>query len=145
MSVQGQRRKILIVDDSEVCLDLARLALEERGHEVVTLTTPLGFSSMLSRERPDLALVDVLMPALQGHQLIEIAKRYALPHCPLVLFTSRPEKELAALASSCGAAGYIVKTSDWEAFVRAVETYLDRAGRGATEVPPRPLARCRSG
>ena len=61
---------------------------------------------------------------MQGNQLIEIAKRYALPRCPLVLFTSRPEKELAALASSCGAAGYIAKTGDWDAFVDAVEQYL---------------------
>ena len=58
--------KILLVDDSEFCRDMARLMLSPAGFTVLTIDSPLGFSKTLLQEKPDLALVDVTMPALNG-------------------------------------------------------------------------------
>jgi CheY-like chemotaxis protein len=119
-------QSILVVDDSEICREAVRATLEERGYRVVTVDGPIGFCSILSRERPDLVLLDVLMPALRGDQLVVITRQFRLHRCPLVLFSSLPRDELRRLAGVCGAAGYITKTEDKGALVRAVESFLRR-------------------
>jgi DNA-binding NtrC family response regulator len=123
------RQKILIVDDSDLCRDLTRAMLEQYGYEVVTLDSGLGLSRALSKERPHLVLVDVSMPALSGHQLIEVARQNKLHRCPMVLFSDRPALELSALANKCGAAGFIPKTGNALALAQSVGRFLGGATR----------------
>ena len=106
--------KILILDDSEVLLAVARASLEAVGHVVVTRDSPIGFSAMVQSERPDLALIDVLMPALAGPRLVEIVRplqgrRYSAGAL-LVLHSGILESELQRMTRECGADGYIVKS-----------------------------------
>jgi CheY-like chemotaxis protein len=115
------RHKILVVDDSTIALELARIRLEEAGFDVETLDSPFGFSAALRSQKPDLVLLDVSMPALQGDRLLQIAHRNVNPSqrgatasqgsCPVVLYSDRPEQELAALAHACGADGYVRKVT----------------------------------
>lgn len=112
--------KVLLVDDNEISLTIARAALEAAGLRVVTLDTPLGFNAAVLAERPDLALVDVSMPALSGDRLVSIARRHdararglgveRLPKCLLVLYSHMGGEELAALAQRCGADGFLPKS-----------------------------------
>jgi CheY-like chemotaxis protein len=118
------RRKIMLVDDSEIVRDMVRLTLGEHGYEVVTLDGPFGFSRALLDERPDLVLMDVTMPALRGDRLAEVAQRSALHSCPIVLFSTHPDEELTALAAECGAAGYIRKTGNAELLLREIERII---------------------
>ncbi|MBI5478746.1 MAG: response regulator [Deltaproteobacteria bacterium] len=127
----GKRLKVLIVDDSELCRELTRAVLEERGYEVVTLDGPFGFSRVLNQEKPDVALVDIRMPALEGDKLVEIVSRHELHRCPIVLFSDRSEDELARLARLCGAAGFVHKSGDGEMLVHAIERSLRGPGAGA--------------
>jgi two-component system, OmpR family, response regulator len=117
-------RKILVVDDSEFSREVTREMLEERGFEVVLLASTLGLSSTLSLEKPDLVLLDVEMPALPGDQAVAVALRHALHRCPILLYSGRPPSELESLARSCGAQGFISKTSDADALVGAILPYL---------------------
>lgn len=121
-----KKRRILLVDDSEIVRELVKATLEDAGYEVHTHASPFGFSSTVMRGTPDLVLLDVNMPALSGDKLAEIAVRNQLvgPHCPLLLFSDRPPHELAALAARCGANGYIHKTNDSQALIQAVGRYL---------------------
>lgn len=122
------RIKILLVDDSEICRDTSRMMLEQAGFDVVALESPLGFSKALLKEKPDIALVDVGMPALQGDQLVSYARRHgAKQRCPILLFSAQPERKLAALVESCGADGYIKKSDDWPQMVRSILAYRSRA------------------
>lgn len=122
------RMKILLVDDSEICRDTSQMMLEAAGFEVVALSSPLGFSKALLKEKPDIALVDVGMPALQGDQLVSYARRFgAKQGCPIVLFSAQSEPKLAALVETCGADGYIKKSDDWPATVRAILSYKSRS------------------
>ena len=73
--MSAKQIRVLIVDDSEICCETAKLMLEEEGLEVFTLSTPIGFSANLQNLRPDIALVDVAMPAMRGNQLVDIANR----------------------------------------------------------------------
>ncbi len=117
--------KILVVDDSEFSREVTREMLQMHGFTVVLLESSLGMSTVLSREKPDLVLMDVEMPALEGDKAVAIARRHALHHCPIVLYSGRPPSELDALARGCGANGFVSKTSDADALASAVRRFLN--------------------
>ncbi len=127
------KQKILIVDDSEIALDLARLRLEEAGFEVATLNSPFGFSAELNAQNPDLVLLDVSMPALQGDRLLQIAQRHVKAksgrRCPVVLYSDRSEEELRELARSSGADGYVRKSANFEIVIIAIRKLLKSVPR----------------
>ena len=123
MSVSERRKKIVLLDDSDLIRELVREALEAEGYQIVDTATPFGFSNLLRREKPDLALLDVTMPTLRGDKLAEIAIQHGIA-CPIVLFSDRPAAELDAMARSVKAAGYIRKTGDMDEVVRSVARFL---------------------
>jgi CheY-like chemotaxis protein len=114
----------LIVDDSEICREVTRVMLESCGYQVVAIDNQFTLGQVLGKEKPDLVLIDVGMPAIRGDQLVEVAKRYRLHKCPLVLFSDRSENELAQLARACGAHGFICKTPDTAVLHKLVKRYL---------------------
>jgi DNA-binding response OmpR family regulator len=116
--------KIVVVDDSSIVLDLVSEALRKEGFQVITVSNPFGFSNLLRREQPQLALVDVTMPALLGTQLVEIAVRAGGHKCLIVLYSDRPLNELAAMAQKCGADGYLPKDGDMRKLVHSVRDLL---------------------
>jgi DNA-binding response OmpR family regulator len=125
--VGAQRRRILLIDDSAIVREMTQSVLEEHGYDVIALDNQFSFSTVLGREKPDLVLVDVGMPALDGDVLVKISRGYkGLHKCPMVLFSDRSENELSLLASECGADGFIRKTSSSAALVLAVEGFLAR-------------------
>jgi len=121
--VTSPPKKIVLLDDSDLIRDLVRETLEQRGYVVVDTSSPFGFSNLLRREKPDLALLDVTMPTLRGDKLAEIAIQHGIV-CPIVLFSDRPADELDRMAKSVKAAGYICKTGDMDEVVRSVERFL---------------------
>ena len=131
--MSAKQIRVLIVDDSEICCETAKLMLEEEGLEVFTLSTPIGFSANLQNLRPDIALVDVAMPAMRGNQLVDIAnRRGAAAVCPVILFSDRKRPELDLLAKSCGATGVICKSDDWHGIAREIQGFVRRSGRNVS-------------
>lgn len=126
------KRTILIVDDSKVVRETVRFVLQSRGYEVFTLDSPFGFGAALSEAKPDLVLVDANMPALSGEKLVTVALQNKLCSCPVVFYSDKPSEELKRLVQTTGAAGFIRKTGDHEAFLNSLEEFL--AGSG--EKPP---------
>jgi DNA-binding response OmpR family regulator len=123
----NRKAKIVVVDDSELCRDLVRHALEPQGYQVMCLDSPFGLSRAVNRERPDLVLVDVSMPGLQGDKLVEVLLSHRLHRCPLVLHSDKPEAELKELVKTSGATGFIQKTTDAAALTQAIQAFLGRA------------------
>jgi DNA-binding response OmpR family regulator len=117
-------RTIVLVDDSPTVRSMVQLVLGSAGYRVLTLDGPVGFKPILQRERPALVLVDVTMPALEGPKLVEITRRNRLHECPILLYSARSDAELAGLASSCGASGYIKKGSGPLELLQAVRRYV---------------------
>jgi DNA-binding response OmpR family regulator len=125
-AVMTNRHKIVILDDSDIVRDLMRDALEPR-YEVITVESPIGFSNLLKREQPSLALVDVNMPTLRGDKLVEMTRRRTAQDCAIVLFSDLPENTLQQMARESGADGYIRKSSDLGAIVRRIDQLTRRA------------------
>lgn len=140
------KKKILLVDDSETYRESARNMLESRGYEVVVLSSPFAFGAALTRERPDLALVDALMPALQGDQLVRLARQNNLWDCPIVLHSDRSAPEFAQMLETSGASGFLPKMGDPDKFALAIERFLKAAAndvesaRKSMAAPMEPLS-----
>ncbi len=123
----NRQPKVVVLDDSEICRATTKLMLEEQGFVVIPLSSPLRFSGVMKSEQPDIALIDVGMPALQGDQLVSLANRHGVAHCPMVLFSDRSADELTALVRQCGAAGFIRKSDSWESIGSAVRDFIHRS------------------
>ena len=117
--------KIFVIDDSELTLKLTQQLLENGGFEVLTSSSPLGVSSTILREKPDLVLADVDMPALSGDQLVALIKgNKLLQHTRVVLHSARPLEELQELCTACGANGVIRKTDDLDDLLERVRRFM---------------------
>ena len=124
----NRRLKVLLVDDSEICRETAKIMLDDYGFDVIALDSPLGFSVRMREHKPDVALIDVSMPALNGTHLVELAHRHGNKGvCPIILFSDRSRRELDALARQCGADGVISKSDDWPTIARLLTDFLRRA------------------
>jgi DNA-binding NarL/FixJ family response regulator len=117
------RQKIAIVDDSVFARKCVRVALGAT-YEYIELDSALIVPAALDREAPDLVLMDVNMPGLNGNRLVEVIRRSVHHRCPIVLLSDTPEPKLAELARACGAAGYIQKSSDFSRMKREVERHM---------------------
>jgi CheY-like chemotaxis protein len=101
---------ILVIDDSRLVLDLARDALEDQGFEVITNSSWVEVNASIRDHRPDLILLDLMMPSIAGENLCEILKRSSFAgEIPIVLFSSKEEGEIERLAERHGADGWICK------------------------------------
>ncbi len=140
--------KVLLVDDNELYLEVSEAALSALGFDVIKSGSALGFTAALADTKPSIALIDVLMPAINGNHLVEIARRRqrrrparsasvrpaSLPECLFILHSNLPDADLQTLAERCGAQGYIRKSSRPGALGQQLCDFLRQ--RGVT--PPRP-------
>ena len=117
-------RKVLVIDDDKLTLEIVRDMLEEGGYVVATLSQPRLVANVLLKEKPDLVLVDVRMPELSGDLLVEFMSRFNLLTVPIVLFSAEEEDVLRELTARTGARGYIKKTNDQARFLEQVKSFL---------------------
>lgn len=117
--------KILVVDDSEIVLEIARFTLEQAGFTVVTRDTPFGGFAAMIHEQPDLVLLDLSMPGIDGEMLLEVigAQREQIEG-HIVFHSDRDAAELEELVSRVGVSGYIKKTNDSELLIKQIRGFL---------------------
>lgn len=129
--------KIFVIDDSPTGLAAARAILEDAGYTVFAFDTPLGVTREMARQRPDLLLVDVNMPALSGDKLCKLIRSLgSTRHTLVLLYSSKSVKELRELAASCGADGFVRKSPDPEELLSAIREHITRAMRHRAGQPP---------
>jgi CheY-like chemotaxis protein len=109
MAETGTRR-VLVVDDEPDVLLLCRVNLEFEGYEVVEATDGEAALAAAREHRPDAVLLDVMMPKLDGWQVLEALKSDPeLRHIPVVVLTAKVQDEDQIRGWSQGAADYITK------------------------------------
>ena len=124
------KKRILIVDDSEVVLAMATEALEEGGFEVVTAMDIKGAVPLIHAERkPDLIILDVMLPDLDGDKKAKKLKDDERTRSiPILLLSSKTEEELRWLVKSSGADGFIRKPFGHRQLVEQVESAFCACG-----------------
>ncbi len=120
----SRRPKVLIVDDNEVCRAVVRASLEQGGFDVIELENPLGMSRTVNHEKPDVVLMDIEMPGMEGDKAVEIFLRHRLHDCKILLYSGRAPSELEKIARSCGASGFVSKSVTDAALAIAIRAHL---------------------
>lgn len=108
--------KVLLVDDDPVTVTVVRRWLETAGYEVIARDTPFGTSGLILKHRPDVLLLDVEMPGLDGEVLADAALRGS-HRVEIIFYSSKDEDTLARLVKKHSALGAIHKSSEGHAFV----------------------------
>jgi len=107
---EEHRPLVLVADDDPDILSLVRLRLERSGYEVVSAGDgELALEAARART-PDLALLDVMMPKLDGYELTErLRQEEATRHLPVILLTARVQEADIARGIEAGADDYVKK------------------------------------
>lgn len=117
--------KVVVIDDSEIVLEATRHMLERAGLRVVTCASPIGAALIVSREQPDLVLVDLDMASMSGERVVAAIKNGPrTAKLAVYLFSDRRVPELTAAAARSGADGFIRKEGDANALMRSIRKAL---------------------
>ena len=126
-AIPDTKGKILVIDDSELVLELTRDSLEEAGYEVLTNSSWMEVNATIREHRPDMILLDLMMPSMKGESLCEILKKSSFGRSiPIIIFSTKEEAEIQRLAEEAGADGYIVKRMNRRDIVESVDHFYDK-------------------
>jgi two-component system response regulator MprA len=118
--------KILVVDDDAYVLSSLRAVLQAEGYRVVTASRGADGLRLLREEQPDLVLLDVLMPDMDGW---EVCRRMRVASTvPVIMLTACQGDEEWRRGQQVGADGYLVKPVPLEELCSRVQMTLRRAG-----------------
>jgi len=125
--------KILVVEDNTMNLELATDLLEAAGHLVLAATSAEAGIERARREQPDLILMDISLPGMDGLAATRALKAEAVTrHIPVVALTAHAMQGDEQLALDAGCLAYLTKPIDTRGFIHRMETLL-------AESKPRPV------
>lgn len=117
--------KVLVVDDDPTILRLLQVNLEMEGYEVVTASDGSQALQRIRELQPDLVLLDVMMPELDGWQVCEQVRREPdLQHIPVVFLSARAQDADVGRGHEAGADAYITKPFDPLALVELIRDLI---------------------
>lgn len=122
---------ILIVDDEAPIREMLRMALESKGFACLEAADAVQAHSAIVDEKPDLALIDWMMPGTSGIELIRRLKRdQATANLPLVLLTARTEEDNKVHGLDVGADDYVTKPFSPRELIARINALLRRTDYG---------------
>lgn len=123
---------ILIVDDDPKIVRLARDYLEKNSYRVVSAADGQAALSVARREKPDLVILDLLLPVMDGREVCRILRRES--DVPIIMLTALAEEVDQVTGLELGADDYITKPFSLRALVARVRAMLRRS-RGEVKPP----------
>jgi len=131
---EGKSKKILIVDDEPGVVEIVRVNLEWEGYDICEAFDGQEGWDKVRSEKPDLVILDVMMPTLSGLELLECIK--ADPHIcgvPVIMLTVRARDMDVIQGLEKGAVEYLTKPFDPVNLVRVVKKVLEESDRREQE------------
>lgn len=121
-------KRILVIEDDQIIMNLIAILLEREGYAVVQAITAEAGITLAGEQRPDLILMDIALPGMDGLEATRILKtREATRTVPIVALTAQAMKEDAEKAARAGCDGFIAKPVSTRTFLAQIAGYLDRA------------------
>lgn len=126
--------KVLIVDDEEKMRKLIRTYLTREGY--ICLEAKDGFEALerLKKENPDMLIVDVMMPYIDGFTLVEEMRQYLQIDSPVIFLTAKGNEEDKVKGLKIGGDDYIVKPFHPSELLARMEVIFRRTHRIASDV-----------
>lgn len=117
--------KVLIVEDNPANMTLAVFLLESAGHSVICATDAEAGLTLARNERPQLILLDIQLPGMDGLEATVLLKRDAATRdIPVIALTALAMKGDEARIRAAGCDGYIAKPLDYKNFLAVVSAQL---------------------
>ncbi|MCH7764190.1 MAG: response regulator [Candidatus Marinimicrobia bacterium] len=118
-------KKILIIDDEESFVDPVIMFLEKNGAKAVWSKDGLSGLKAARSENPDLILLDLMLPGMNGFQVCRLLKfdeKYN--HIPVLILSAKDSQEDINLGMEGGCDEYITKPLDFEELIHKINKYL---------------------
>lgn len=120
-------KKILVIDDDCAILELIKINLELSGYVVKTSSDPVKGFQMIKQENPDLMILDVMMPEVDGYSLaLKIRQTDGLKNIPIIMLTALGELDDKLKGFSSGVDDYLVKPFEIEELKARILALLNR-------------------
>ncbi|MBI4411034.1 MAG: response regulator [Deltaproteobacteria bacterium] len=123
------KKRILIIDDNTDLLEVLNEVFEEHNFECLFATTPLEGLKLATLEKPDIILLDLMLPDMSGLGVMHLIKNNAeLKKIPVVILSSMMDNDVRWLTEDLGAIDYFSKGNDYEKMVRRIAAYAGGNG-----------------
>lgn len=120
--------KIMVVEDDPTTVKLLKFMLERKKYKVVSCSNGRQAVESVEKESPDLILMDVMMPEMDGIQATgKIKKNPVTSSIPVIILSALGQEMEVMKGLQCGADGYVVKPFDSQALLRLIEEKLDKS------------------
>ena len=123
--------KILIADDDKNICELLRLYLEKEGYTVAIANDGEEAVTKFNAENPDMILLDIMMPKLDGWQVCREIRRKS--DCPIIMITAKGETFDKVLGLELGADDYVVKPFEAKEILARIKAVLRRTGKSSVD------------
>jgi DNA-binding response OmpR family regulator len=118
-------QKILMIEDEPAFIRIFKRRLEYEGYRVVIAQNGLDGLAIARTEMPDLIILDIMLPGLDGHKVCRMIKSdNNLRSIPVAMLTSRDLDADADMAKKCGANAFIVKTTHIDVVIDIIKRLL---------------------
>jgi DNA-binding response OmpR family regulator len=118
--------KILVIDDEPNIVQTLQDRLEMNDYEVVTAGNGKEGLKKALQEKPDVLLLDVIMPIMDGHEMLEaLRKQPGGNYSSVIMLTARSQTQDIARANACGIDDYIVKPFDLSELLEKIEVVVE--------------------
>ncbi len=124
---KAEKIKVLVVDDEPNIVQTLQDRLEMNEYIVSTAGDGREGLKKAQQEKPDVILLDVIMPVMDGHEMLEVLRKQ--PDCSdisVIMLTARSQTQDIARANACGIDDYIVKPFDLSELLEKIETVLEK-------------------
>ena len=121
----GESRRILVVDDEPRMVRFVRMNLELEGYQVSTASNGLEALDKVREEIPDLVILDIMMPEMDGYETLERIRQVF--GVPVIMLTVKAEEEDKVRGLELGADDYVTKPFSPRELVSRVKAALRRA------------------
>ena len=129
--------KILVVDDEELLVKGIRFNLQSEGYEIITGYTGLEALKAAQSEKPDLIILDVMMPEMDGMTACQKIREFS--NVPIILLTAKAEDMDKLMGFDCGADDYITKPFNILELKARIRALLRRSGSSSASSDPTTL------
>ncbi|HET7037260.1 MAG TPA: response regulator transcription factor [Thermomicrobiaceae bacterium] len=120
-----RKQLVLVVDDDTSILRLVRIKLQAEGYQVITASNGQEAVELVEREHPDLVVLDLMMPVMDGMEALRQIRRFS--RVPVILLTARSSGADKVRGLDLGADDYVTKPFDPDELAARVAAVLRRA------------------
>ena len=139
-AVMKKRPYILVVDDDKEILRIVKRSLALEGFGVATAADGKQALNMMEGPEPDLVILDIMMPQLDGLQVLNIMRQHS--NVPVIMLTAKGEVTSLREALMLGADDYVRKPFRTRELIARVRAKLRRAGSIMPQLNREPTAEC---